>query len=112
MIRRSHSEVNFWRCQNYRARYLELVKKINEEILGGDYLKQRLEHYVPLIDSYVEKDTRKLSSYEAFTKVTSLKPSPGAGQPQGREMSLLDFAAGRYRFLKEYKAPAASSSKP
>jgi len=85
----------------YRKRYLEIVKKINEEILGGDYLKKRLEHYVPLIEPYVQKDTRKLSSYEAFQKAVSLEPSNGGSN--GREMSLIDFAGGRYRYLKDYK---------
>ena len=87
----------------YRKRYLEIVKKINEEILGGDFLTKRLEHYVPMIEPYVQKDTRKLTSYEAFRKAVSLEPSNTAN---GREMSLLDFARGRYRYLKEYKDTA------
>ncbi len=83
----------------YRQRYLEIVAKINDEILGGDYLKSRIAHYAPLIDSYVEKDTRKLSTYEAFQKSTSLTPT---GNTAGRETPLIDFAKGRNAYLTKF----------
>jgi spore coat protein CotH len=85
----------------YRARYLEILAKINEEILGGDFLRSRIEHYVPMIDPFVKQDTRKLESYEAFQKAVALESETGAS---GRDMSILDFAKARYEYLKKYLA--------
>ena len=85
----------------YRARYLEILAKINEEILGGDFLRSRIEHYVPMIDPLVKQDTRKLESYEAFQKAVALESASGS---EGRDMSILDFAKARYEYLKKYLA--------
>jgi spore coat protein CotH len=90
----------------YRARYLEILAKINEEILGGDFLQSRIEHYVPMIDPYVKQDTRKLESYEAFQKAVETDLS---GRIDGRDMSILDFAKARYEYLKKaLAAPTAA----
>lgn len=87
----------------YRKRYLEIVKKINEEILGGDYLQSRIEHYVPLISETIKNDTRKLDSFESFQAAVATDSISNA--PRGRDMSLMDFARARYLYLKNYTEP-------
>jgi hypothetical protein len=87
----------------YRKRYLEIVKKINEEILGGDYLQSRIEHYVPLISESIKNDTRKLDSFESFQ--AAVATNSNRNSPRGRDMSLMDFARARYLYLKNYTEP-------
>jgi hypothetical protein len=57
--------------------------------------------YRALIDQEVAADTRKLTSYEAFQKVTADRAGEpaAAGATRGREMSLRSFAEQRSKYL-------------
>lgn len=83
----------------YREKYLEIVARINQEILGSDFIDTRIRHYVPLIDELVKTDTRKLQSYDAFLQATNLEP---AENYQGRSIPLKEFARLRHQFLNRY----------
>ncbi|TWT89009.1 CotH protein [Pseudobythopirellula maris] len=81
-----------------REKYLGYVQEIARDALDWDHLGPRVEHYRELIRPAVERDTRKLTTTEAFLAATS--PARDA------EDSLRAFAEGRRRYLLEYKPPA------
>ena len=97
-----------------RAQYLAHVKAIAEHWLDWENLGPVVSGYRDLLDAEVKADTRKLSSYEAFTR--ALDPEdPGAPADGGRDgarddggargpipMSLKRFARERREFLLKH----------
>lgn len=91
-----------------RARYLGYVRDIAEKWLDWSKLGAVAQQYHTLISADVEKDTHKLTSYEAFK--AGLDGAPGA-QPQqnfrgpgGGGVSLKTYAEQRRAYLLNYPA--------
>ena len=92
-----------------KERYLSFVRTIAEDHLDWQKLGPKVEAYATLIRPYVEADTKKLTSIDAFVAAVSNESSPlaenppaGGGQPQfgrGARMSLRQFADQRRAFL-------------
>jgi hypothetical protein len=99
----------------FRQRYLSFVRTIAEDWLDWQKLGPIVDEYAVLIGPYLEADTRKLSSYDAFTAAVSAEPvaaptskspeapagpGPGSGPfGPGPRMSLRQFADQRREFL-------------
>jgi hypothetical protein len=70
-----------------------------------------VSQYRKLIEKEVEADTRKLDSFEAFTRNTDdVVPAPGAapggfGRGPGQGMNLRAFAEQRRAYLLKYQEP-------
>jgi hypothetical protein len=94
-----------------RAKYLANVKKIAEKSLDWKTLGPVVSQYRKLIEKEVEADTRKLDSFEAFTRNTDdAVPAPGAapggfGRGPGQGMNLRAFAEQRRAYLLKYQEP-------
>jgi spore coat protein CotH len=86
-----------------RDRYLEHVRTIAQTWLDWKTLGPIVAEYRALIEKYVEADTRKLTSTEAFRTVTDDDSRPGrTPSPRGRaSLSLRDFATQRREYLLE-----------
>ncbi|MFO1003678.1 MAG: CotH kinase family protein [Planctomycetaceae bacterium] len=92
-----------------KQRYLSFVRTIAEDHLDWQKLGPKVEAYASLIRPYVEADTKKLSSFDAFLTAVSSEsaqangnPPAGGGQPgfgRGPRMSLRQFADQRREFL-------------
>lgn len=92
-----------------KQRYLSFVRTIAEDHLDWQKLGPKVDAYATLIRPYVEADTRKLTSFDAFVVAVSSELAPVAGgppaaggQPQfgrGVRMSLRQFADQRRTFL-------------
>ena len=80
-----------------KARYLEYVRQIAEDSLDWKKLGPVVADYRTLIRDSVERDTRKLSSYEAFLRATT--DEKVESQSNAREMSLRTFAEKRRDYL-------------
>jgi hypothetical protein len=80
-----------------RARYLARVREIAEHALDWNQLGPFVADYRTLIRDAVERDTRKLSSFEEFLRATA-DDAPSA-ESNEREMSLRTFAEKRREFL-------------
>ncbi|MBN2703034.1 MAG: CotH kinase family protein [Pontiellaceae bacterium] len=78
-----------------RTRYLQYVKEIAEKWLDPEVLGPMIGKYDKLIGAEVEKDTRKLESYENYRKQVDLDPAADG---------ILGFAAKRRAFLLEHAA--------
>jgi hypothetical protein len=87
-----------------RERYIEHLRFIAQEQLAPEKFAARVEHYRQLIQPIVEQDTRKLSTTEAFVNATATNDSSSG------ENSLLQFAAKRSKFLREYNVRATNES--
>jgi hypothetical protein len=85
-----------------RARYLAYVREIAEQSLDWNNLGPVVANYRALIRDAVERDTRKLSSFEAFLRATA-DESP-ATESNEREASLRAFADKRREYLLEQTA--------
>jgi hypothetical protein len=89
-----------------RERYLAHVRTIAEESLGWAKLGPLVAQYRTLIEKEIAADTRKLSSFATFRKVTADAPEPSAdpaqpGQHPG-SMSLRAFADQRRAYLSNH----------
>lgn len=92
-----------------KQRYLSFVRTIAEDHLDWQKLAPTVEAYATLIGPYVEADTKKLTSYDAFVTAVgsestpALNETPAAGGPgpfgRGNRMSLRQFADQRRAFL-------------
>lgn len=79
----------------YRERYLQMMKILAERELDWATLGAKVEAYGKLLKPYIEADTRKLTSTEAFEQTVF-----GANAPEGRgRMSLQTFAEQRRKYL-------------
>lgn len=87
-----------------RERYLHHVRTVAEKSLDWKRLGPVVAQYRQLIEKEVEADTRKLSSYDAFLRVTAESPDEARGS-RGRELSLRTFAEVRGKFLLDYQPP-------
>jgi CotH kinase protein len=105
----------------WREKYLGYVREIAGKHLDWEWLGPRVEKYSALIGPFLEKDTKKLTSYADFVASVSQEiperpatdgasdqpkgdpkagPQPGPGRPR---MTLREFAEARRKFLLEYK---------
>ena len=82
-----------------KAQYLEYVRAIAEDSLDWGKLGPVVADYRALIRDAVERDTKKLSTFEAFLKATS-DESVKADENE-REISLRTFADKRRAYLLE-----------
>jgi hypothetical protein len=80
-----------------KQKYLQRVRAIAEKMLDWKTLGPNVAQWRALIQSDIEEDTRKLSSYDAFLKTTSDEES--SEESGGREISLRSFTQKRSRFL-------------
>ncbi len=90
-----------------RARYLAFVKTLAQELAWsnvGAFIKQERD----LIAPFVERDTRKLSTYEDFLALTSDEEQAGdvTAMPSRANQSLRAFCTLRSKYLLEYNAKA------
>ena len=81
-----------------RKKYLSFVAQIAERDLDWKNLGPVVKQYRDLIDREIELDTRKLSSLEAFRRLTG-DEAPRAEEGRGRSLSLRQFADARREFL-------------
>ena len=84
----------------YHARYLQYIRTIAEKSLTHKNLSPVIAHYRELMDAEVKGDTRKMSSYDAFTHATA-PLERNVDQPHG---SLNDFIKTRRNFLLQHVA--------
>ena len=80
-----------------KARYLEYVRRIAQDSLDWNKLGPVVADYRALIADAVERDTRKLSTFEAFQRATA--DEPAEGERNERETSLRTFADKRRAYL-------------
>lgn len=80
----------------YRERYLQMVKIIAKEQLDWTKLGPKVETYGKLIKPYVEADTRKLTSSEAFSQTVF------AEKAEGGRTTVKQFAEQRQKYLLGY----------
>jgi hypothetical protein len=96
-----------------RARYLDHVRTIARDWLDWNKLGPIVAQYRGLIEAELEKDTRKLTSIEAFRKTASDATEPArADAPRGRPgggYALRAFADQRRKYLLEYKETGKST---
>lgn len=83
-----------------RARYLAHVKTIAEEAMDWKEIAPLVTQYRKLIDGEVAKDTKKLSTTEAY--LHSVSAETASGTDQG--MTLKEFFEKRRRFLLNHEA--------
>lgn len=89
-----------------RERYLSLCREIAAKWLDWEKLEPIARRYQALIGDDVRRDTRKLSSNEAFTKaLTEETESQGFGPFGGTAMSLKRFAQERRAYVLQYRDP-------
>jgi spore coat protein CotH len=82
-----------------KARYLEYVRAIAENSLDWNKLGPVVADHRALIRDAVERDTKKLSTFEAFLKATS--DESVKADANEREISLRTFADKRRAYLLE-----------
>ncbi len=85
-----------------RTRYLGYVRDIAEKWLDWKKLEPLAEQYQSLIIADVKSDTRKLDSFEAFTKGVKEDTEEEGMRGPRRRISLKSFAEQRRAFLLEY----------
>jgi hypothetical protein len=85
-----------------KARYLEYVRAIAEDSLDWNKLGPVVAGYRALIRDAVERDTKKLGTFEAFLTVTS--DESAKADENAREISLRTFADKRRAYLLEQTA--------
>jgi CotH protein len=88
-----------------RTRYLEYVRKIAQDSLDWNELGPVVEGYRALIQDAVQRDTRKLSTSEAFQRATADEPAESSRN--AREISLRTFADQRRAYLLRATDPSA-----
>lgn len=101
-----------------KQRYLSYVRTIAEDWLDWNKLGPIVEDYSKLIGPYVEADTKKFTSYDAFLTAVNARaasdspvaePVPGGSAPEGRgpggpggrgpRLSIRQFAEQRRDYL-------------
>jgi hypothetical protein len=82
-----------------KARYLEYVRAIADDSLDWHNLGPVVADYRALVRNVVERDTKKLGTFEAFLKATA--DEQVESEPNEREMSLRTFAEKRRAYLLE-----------
>ena len=82
----------------YRERYLRNVRELAEKSLDWNSLGPVVAQYRELIDQEVRRDTRKLSTYDAFARATADRPE-ASGEGRGRDVPLRTFAEQRRTYL-------------
>ncbi len=96
-----------------RKRYLSFVRTIAEDDLNWERLGKTVEQYATLISPFLEADTKKLTSFDAFKTAVSGDATPTAAAPQeggggpgfgpmggrGPRLSIRQFADQRSQFL-------------
>ncbi|MGI9455016.1 MAG: CotH kinase family protein [Aeoliella sp.] len=83
-----------------RARYLQNVRTIADQLLSWKYLGPRVAQLRELIADEVAADTRKLTTTEAFLDATS----PESGTDGSQSSSLRAFAEKRSAYLLGHDA--------
>ena len=106
-----------------KQRYLSFVRTIAEDNLEWSKLGPSVDAYAALIGPYLEADTKKLSSFDAFKAAVSSEAKPvavsveaGGGGPgfgpmggRGPRLSLRQFADQRREFLLNHAEVKAVS---
>jgi spore coat protein CotH len=82
-----------------KARYLGYVRDIAERWLDWNEIGLLAEQYQSLIAADVKTDTRKLDSFEAFTKGVKEDTEEEAGRGPRRRISLKSFVEQRRTYL-------------
>jgi hypothetical protein len=82
-----------------RERYLGYVKDIATRWLDWNTLSPIVAGYRTLIDADVKIDTRRLSGYDIFRRMTADEPSELVKQGRRSDMSLRAFATARRDYL-------------
>ena len=82
------------------------VRKIAQDSLDWNRLGPVVADYRALIQDSVKRDTRKLSSHEAFLRATADEPT--TYEPNERDISLRTFANKRREYLLRKTVPAAN----
>jgi len=86
-----------------KATYLDHVRTIADDWLDWNKLKPVVDRYRSLIESEIEADTRKLTSYASFQKSLADVEVAKAEAPRGRpSLRLESFAKRRREFLLNY----------
>jgi spore coat protein CotH len=93
-----------------KTRYLEYVRKIADDSLDWNKLGPVVANFRQLISDAVERDTRKLSSFEAFEHATAADPSQRGENERG--ISLRTFADKRRAYLLEQTDRAMNRERP
>jgi hypothetical protein len=93
-----------------KARYLEYVRAIAEDSLDWNKLGPVVAEYRALVREAVERDTRKLSSFDDFLRATA--DEPAKGEPIERQASLRAFVDGRRAYLLEQTDKRATAESP
>jgi spore coat protein CotH len=83
-----------------KEKYLANVRTIAEKSFDWKTLGPLVAQYRALLEKEIERDTRKLSSLEAFQRLTA----DNATEARGREMPLRAFADQRRAYLLEVTA--------
>jgi spore coat protein CotH len=91
-----------------RAKYLENIRTIADQLLDWKKLGPQVAVYRKLIEKEIEADTKKLISFEAFQRATA-DTTVAAG---GRELPLRAFAEQRRKYLLEYKETKPAPARP
>jgi spore coat protein CotH len=94
-----------------REQYLDNVRTLASESLNWEKLGPFVSQMRTLVESHVQEDTKKLSSYEVFLATTSPERSSDAGsaeaeqgpRPNRRPPGLREFIEERSKFLLEYQ---------
>ena len=81
-----------------RKKYLSFIAQIAERDLDWKNLGPVVKQYRDLIDREIELDTRKLTSLDAFRRLTA-DEAARAEEGRGRSMSLRQFAEARREYL-------------
>lgn len=85
-----------------REQYLRHLRTIAEEDLDWHFLGPIVADLRELIGEEIKADTRKLSSYEEFMRVTANDSAPQGNETSGRGMSLRAFADQRRAYLRNH----------
>jgi hypothetical protein len=81
---------------SFRAQYLKNIRTIADQSLDWKKLGPVVSQLRSLIEQDVEKDTRRLYTFEAFQNATADNPTIGGG---GSEFPLRTFADQRRKYL-------------
>ncbi|RLS37640.1 MAG: spore coat protein CotH [Planctomycetota bacterium] len=89
-----------------RQSYMAKIKQLAEKDLDWVQVGPLVKSYRALLDAEIKADTRKLSSYEDFLRMTA----DVSAAPEGHGETLRQFFDGRRKFLLEY--PEVKKAKP
>ena len=92
-----------------RSRYLQYVREIARESLDWNKLGPIVAAHRELIHNDVQRDTRKLSTFDAFLSATDDNPADTSDRPG---TSLRTFADKRREFLLKQTEVESSTKAP